>query len=313
MDNNDYKQALISSGILKKVPSRPHEYRANCPYCGDSHYHLYLHIDLTTEEPVVYMCKRCPNVHGVLNDKLLTDLGLDIKIPKNVKGMKRLKVDTGVSETINLVTVDHMDDIRGVCDYIEYRVGHRPTLEELQMFQYVGNPFRYVKDYLGDKNIEMLKNRHWFKLTNGNISGRIRDDKLSTYRWLMYRSTRIIKSGVYQMKTPIDVLKDINVCIFEGVMDGIGLYYNYKELDNCTYVGVCSKQYAKGMKYMINKGIFGDSVNIHIFKDPNVPTKDIYIDSDMRKLFKNVFIYGNGDMDYGVKPNLFNIRKVEKR
>lgn len=312
-NNNDYKQQLIDSGLLKKVPSRPHEYRANCPYCGDTHYHLYLHIDVTTDEPVVYMCKRCPNVHGALNEKLLTDLGIDIKIPKNVKGMKRLKIDSGVSDKINIITVDAMDDIRGVREYVNKRVGHFPTLEELQMFQYIGKPSKYCTDYLGEKNIEMLRNRYWFKLSNGNISGRIRDDSLSTYRWLMYRSTRITRSGLYQIKNPIDILNNVNVCICEGVMDAIGLYYNYKELDNCSYIAVCSKQYSKGMKHMIDKGIFGDSVNIHIFKDPNVNTSDIYIDGNMRKLFNKVFIYGNGSEDYGVKPDLFNVRRIEKR
>ena len=95
-------------------------------------------------------------------------------------------------------------------------------------------------------------------------------------------------------------------------MDSIGLYYNYKELENCTYISVCSKQYSKGMYHMINRGIFGDSVNIHIFKDPNVRCEDIYIDPNMRRLFKNVFIYGNGDKDYGVL-DISNTRRLEKR
>ena len=310
--NNEYKQALIDTGLFKKVPSRQHEYRANCPYCGDTHYHLYLHIDVTTDDAVVYMCKRCPNVHGALNAKLLNDLGIDIKIPKEVQSMKKLKVDEGVSETMNLITVDGNNNIQGVSEYINSRVGHRPTLQELQMFQYLGNPLGYAKEYLGEKNIDMLKNRYWFKMTNGNMCGRIRDDKLSSYRWLMYKSTRVTRSGLYHMKTPIDVLADINVCISEGVMDSIGLYYNYKELENCTYISVCSKQYSKGMYHMINRGIFGDSVNIHIFKDPNVRCEDIYIDPNMRRLFKNVFLYGNGDKDYGVL-DISNTRRLEKR
>lgn len=310
--NESYKDLLINSGLLKKVPSRPKQYRACCPYCADKHYHLYMFIDVGSEEPVVYQCKRCPNVHGVLNEKLLADMGLDIRLPKNIKSAKRLKVDS-VSDKINIITVEHTDDFSGAAAYINSRVGHVPTLEELQMFQYVGNPVKYAKDYLGDKELSMLKDRFWFKLNNGNITGRIRDDSLSSYRWLMYRSTRITRSGLYQMKTPIDILNPINVVIAEGVMDVVGLYYNFKELENCSYIAVCSKNYSRGMQHMINKGIYGETVNIHIFKDPNVKSSDIYIDNNMRRLFNKVFIYGNGEYDYGVKSNLFNIRKVEKR
>lgn len=315
--DNSYKERLIGSGLLKKVPSKRCEYRANCPYCMDKHRHLYLYIDLDSNDPVKYRCFRCPNVRGILNEKLLLDMGFDegaIKIPKGIKSMKRIKVDDSVSSKLNIITVNDDDNIDDISQYIQYRVGHTPTIDELRMFQYLGDPYRYVKDYLGDSKIEMLKNRLWFKLVNGNIAGRVVEDNMSKYRWMNYISTRVKTSGIYQMKTPVDMYQDINVIIAEGIMDVIGLYYNYSDLKNTSYVAVLGKGYHRGMEQLINKGVFGDSVNIHIFKDPNVPCENIWIDPITRQLFKKVFIYENTKgYDYGVKPDKLNIRRIEKR
>lgn len=317
MDNR-YKERLIGSGLLKKVPSKSNIYRANCPYCMDRKYHLYLRIDLDTDEPVLYDCKRCPQVHGVLNQKLLMDMGFDegaIKIPRDVgKTMKKLKTDECISATMNIITVNDEDDIRSGCEYINERVGHVPTIDELRMFQFIGNPERYVKDYLGDKNISMLKDRNWFKMTNGNIVGRIKDDKLSDIHWLQYITQRVKNTGIYQMKTPVDMYQPINVIIAEGIMDVIGLYYNYGELNNTMYEAVMSKHYNRGMEHIMNKGIFGMNVHLHIFKDSNVPCESIWLDPIRRQLFGKVYIYENvKDKDYGITPDRLRVRRIEKR
>lgn len=307
---------LLQTGLFRRTGTK-NEYRTNCPFCGDRKLHMYVYIDLDSDESVRYHCFKCP-ARGYLNNGLLLEkLGLDnIQIPKGIKTFKRLSVDNKVSDRIDIVTVDDGDDISVVQSYIQSRVGVIPNINDLISFQYIGNPNMYVKDYLGDQYSYMLKDRVWFKLTNGSIIGRwdLNDDDCIGYRWVRYKTNRIKDSGMYQMKTPVDIQSEINVIIAEGIMDVIGLYFNYNELVNRMFIASCGKDYSRGMYHMINKGIFGDSVNIHIFKDPNVPCDKIIIPKHLRALFNKVYIYGNTlGKDYGVLPNELSIHRLEKR
>lgn len=307
----EFKETLLNTGLFKKTPSNPDQYRCKtCPFCGDMKWHMYVLIKVSDDTPVMYHCFKC-NESGVMNKEWLDYFGLDIKIPKQ-SYRKKLDVST-VSTIVNSVSCTEHDDIRMVSEYIHDRVGEYPTLEQLQMFQYMGNPFQYVKEYL-EPEIQSdyyLKQRCWFKLTNGNIHGRAYSEN-EKMRWMRYQTKNCIGRGLYTIKEPIDLYKTINVCIAEGVMDVIGLYYHYY-ISNAFHIAVLGKDYQVGIQHMLNMGVFGDSVCIKIFKDADVDLDRIRIDKNMRRLFKKVEIYQNTlASDYGVKEDKTEIVRVTK-
>ena len=309
--NTEFKEALLNTGLFKKTPSNPDQYRCKtCPFCGDMKWHMYVLIKVSDDTPVMYHCFKC-NESGVMNKQWLEYFDLNIQIPRQTY-KKKLDVST-VSTIVNQLSCNDTDDVRMVSQYIFDRVGHAPTLEQLQMFQYVGNPFQYVKEYL-EPEIQSdyyLKQRCWFKLTNGNICGRAYN-KHEKMRWLRYQTKNCVGRGLYTIKEPIDLYKPINVCIAEGVMDVIGLYYHYP-VSNAFHVAVLGKDYHIGIQHMLNMGVFGDSVNIKIFKDSDVDTNKIKVDQHVRQLFKKVEVYQNTlASDYGVDGEHMEIVRVTK-
>ena len=304
-----FKDRLLSYGQLRKASSGWYRLK-ECPKCGDKKWHCYIKIDSNDDGPMGFNCFKC-NSKGIVDKKFIDAIGFmdDIELPKFVGG-RRLSIGETISTKIPDMTVSDMDNIENVCKYIESRVGVYPTLTDLQFFHYIGNPRKYVTDYLGIDNIETIRNRYWFQMTNGNIAGRYKNDDTNS-RWIKYKTTRCKQSGLYRITIPVDLYQPINVIITEGVMDSIGLYYNYEGCSNNVYVSVLGSDYIKGIKYVIDRGIFGSSVNVKIFKDGDIPNNKIWIDPRMRKLFKSVDIYENlSGKDYGVKPEMLDIHKV---
>lgn len=307
--NNDllrFKEALLSSGLFKHMNT--FEYTCRCPYCGNNRQHCYVKIDTATDSAVVFWCHICCS-HGRVGKDFLERLGLEIPVPKYM-GDKPLDTNNGVSIKFIGDTVTEKDDTSRVRDYIEGRVGHYPTLDELKMFQYIGNPRKYATDYLGyNGEGRPFNNRHWFKMSNGNMTGRWKDDD-TEHRWMNFKTNRVKGGGIYTFRKGIDTSKPITVVIAEGIFDVIGLYYN-GGIDNGVFIGVAGKGYERGIKHILSKGIFGDSVSIRIYRDPNVEDEDIYINPVMRELFKSVDLYYNAfGKDYGILPHELDIHKV---
>lgn len=305
-DNSDYtyKQNLILSGAFRKASGD--RYTCQCPFCNDNKNHMYVYIKFD-DTPLLYMCFKC-HESGIVNKEFLSYLGLDdIRIPKSNKKFRKHIDFNKINQ--NIVTCNNDDDITDICNFINRKLGVIPTIEELQQFQYISNPFRYSTDYLDyHGNDYIFKHRHWFKLSNGCIIGR-HDIDNQKINWLKHKSTNITRSGVYNIKTQFDLYKPINVYISEGVMDAIGLYYHYIH-DNTIYIAVLGRGYGDGMKYLIDMGIFGDNVNIKIFKDSDVNCSYIHIDENMKKLFHSISIYENViGKDYGLKKNEIEIQK----
>ena len=301
----EFKISLLNSGLFRRVSDI--QYRCQeCPVCGDRKWHCYVKIDVNTDTPVLFNCFK-HNCHGIVGQQFVDYFNLGINVPK-VKHSKRLDVSQSVSTSLPPINVSDKDDISDVCHYIQSRVGHTPTLGELQIFNYIGNPIKYVNDYLGNENIQTIKNRYWFKMANGNIIGRWKDNN-NDMRWLKYKSTNIRTAGLYKLTLPVDLYQQINVIIAEGVFDIIGLYYNYHGCENNVYIGTMGKSYNKGIEYMIDRGLFGNSVNVKIFKDADVPK--VWIDDKYRQLFKRIDIYENlSSKDYGVPDEQMDIHRI---
>lgn len=301
-----FKESLLTSGLFKHMNS--YEYTCQCPYCQDNRQHCYVKIDTASDSPVVFWCHIC-TAHGLVRKDFLDRLNLDINMPKYI-GNKPIEENKGVSIKVIGDTVTDEHDTSKVRDYIESRVGHYPSLEELQMFNYVGDPRKYAFDYLGYNGYnDRFNNRYWFKMSNGNITGRWKDDN-TEHRWMNFKTNRVKGSGLYTLKKGFDVYKPITVVIAEGIFDIIGLYYNGR-IENGVFIGVAGKGYYRGIKHILSKGIYGDSVSVRIYRDPNVKNGDVYIDPVTMQLFKSVDLYYNAfDKDYGILPDELDIHKV---
>lgn len=307
MDNNDYKQKLIDTGLFKKA-SGVHQYRMQeCYYCGDNKNHFYVRIDLNSNCPVVFNCFKCnlgeDKRTKILNKKFLEYHNIDgINIPKSTS--KRI-YSSKPSDDIPILKVSLTDHTREISDYINQRVGVIPTINDLTAFQFIDDPVNYARDNLGGK-LSMLEGRAWFRLTNGNIKGRLYNDK--GMRWINYHQSQELQKGLYTIKKDVDLRKEINVIIAEGIIDIIGLYYYYP-CDNSLFLATLSSNYISGLDHLLSIGVFGEMINVKIFKDQGA--KMPKIDNFLRQLFGKIEIYRNrAAKDYGVQPHLLEIEKI---
>lgn len=307
----EFKLKLLDTGYFKKQSGK--EYVCTCPFCGKRK-HCYVLFDLTNDTPLLYNCFRC-NSTGIVNRKFLEYFNLEEMDIPHVKTLRKIDIANKISST-NKVVMFNIDDKKSIKlfqDYIKYRVNIEPTVDELMQFQLMTDPDLYARDYLGEasKNHEWFSQAIWFRLANGNIHGRsLYSD---TERWIKFSSRRIRDVGIYNIKNGFDMEQDIIVCICEGIIDAIGLYY-YNKLNgitNCIYIACCGKNYEIGLKQAISKGIFGNSVSVRIYKDSDVDAKRIHLDENRVKLFKSVAIYENTKAhDYGVPMDSIDVKKV---
>lgn len=307
-----FKQELLNSGLFKRTSTAGSAQYVcqECPFCGDRKRHMYVLIDLNTTAPVCYHCFKCLK-SGIINREFLEYFGLDNLVIPRSSFRKKIELSKASSVNVRLDSfLDETDDITGACSYIQSRIGSYPSLEELQRFQYLGNPVKYYKEYLskdGYANSKMFSNRYWFKLTNGSMTGRADDTLGTTKRWVKHRAQFSDAPSLYNIKLPFDTGKAIDVIIAEGIMDVIGLYYNYPRGNN-LYIAVLGRDYNIALKYLVSVGIFGDSVNIKFFKDADV--ERVYVDKTIRQLFGKVQVFENvSAKDYGVLPDQLDIQR----
>ena len=82
-------------------------------------------------------------------------------------------------------------------------------------------------------------------------------------------------------------------------------------MNNCVYIACLGKNYEIGIKNAIRKGIFGDSVNIRIYKDSDV--ENVWVNQDYANIFKSISIYKNmKDKDYGVNIDNIDAKRIVK-
>jgi len=302
----EFKRRLLATGLFMKVSAKGQYRCKTCPYCGDTNKHMYVKIDLDSDMPVVCKCHKC-NAGGLLKQDWLDYFGIDdIQVPK-MKGTRRVFGKNGDTTIPELIDFDKDQDAIQICrDYILKRVGETPTAGDLKAFQFIGNVESYVTAYLGG-DTRGLRNRVWFCLNTGNIIGRRLDD-IDSFRWVKKNYNGDSKGrGLYVIKKPADTLQTINVCICEGIMDAIGLYY-HAHVNNAFFIGCMGSEYKAALKYVIDHGIFGESVNIRIYKDPNINYVDI--PKRYRRMFKSISIYKNAfGKDFGVPEDEIEFEK----
>lgn len=304
----NFKMKLLNYGVFRRVSQNQYVSKT-CPICGDIKSHFYLKIDVRDDGPILCHCFKC-NFGGFLNSDMLNKMGIEnIEVP-HFRTRKRIQN----TRTVSFKTVDD-DDRKAILDvsgYINSRVNHYPTLEELKAFRFISDARMYCMEYgLHFEKPAIFHGRYWFGLTNGNLVGRSKnynDDR----RWLKQFATNIDSMNIYNVRFPFDLTSDITVMISEGVMDSIGLYYLYKH-ENCIFISVLGKDYQCGLQYLINRGIYGDSVTVRIYKDSDVDTKSIEIDNNLKALFHKVEVWRNAiGHDFG-EPDVSPEKCIEWR
>ena len=304
----NFKLFLLNTGLFKKVSKNNNWYRVKeCPYCGDTKWHLYVNVDLNSDTPVGYNCFKS-NCKGLLDKTFLDYYNLEWNgnIPKG----KKIRKINGTGNDIdfsNLFDYDKNTEYIDICrEYIQKRVGVLPTDEELKMFCVIGNPIEYAGYMLNDRTLSIDK-MCWFLCSNGMLAGRNVEKKKDG--WEKFTGNRIFEDrAFYTIKKTFDMYDTINICICEGIMDAIGLYY-HGYIENAWYIAVLGKDYMSGVKYALDKGIYGDSVSIRIYKDADV--KNVKIDNKLCQFYRSVGVYMNTlEKDFGVSGDMIEIEKI---
>lgn len=308
----EFKLKLLDTGYFKH--QKDSEYICTCPFCGKRK-HCYVVFDLVGNTPLLYNCFRC-NSSGIVNKKFLEYFNLEEMIIPKMKGSRKIEINKTISSKArgaNIFNVSDTNIVNLYKAYIEYRIGVTPTDNEMSSFQLLTDPDSYAREYLNRNNGKSFyEQKIWFRLDNGNIHGRhmYRED----IRWMKFDTDRVKSVGVYSIQKPFDIEANINVCICEGIFDAIGLYYYNKEHDiggNYIYCACLGKNYEAGINRVISKGIFGESVNIRIYKDSDVSVRKIHVNPNKAKLFKSISIYENTKShDYGVPADMIDTKKI---
>lgn len=304
MDILEFKRRLLDTGLFKKATNGWYSTKT-CPYCGDMKNHMYVYIDPGSENPIGYNCFKCHS-KGLMKQDFLDYYGIQMKVPY-VKGRNRLQQNSPTEMIGDLIDPEkHAGTIMMCQEYFERRLGVVPSISDLKAFQLIGDPESFVRSYLGGESWG-LKDRLWFLMSNGGMAGRSIDDNVSL-RWRK-RTRNDVKGGLYSIKSPIATDKPIIVCICEGVLDAIGLYYHC-DIPNAAYIACMGSDYVNGVKYAIDMGVFGDSVTVHIYKDSDV--NFVTIPKMYSQLFKSVSVYRNSmAKDFGVKQDMIELEKTQ--
>lgn len=306
MDLNTFKLKLLDTGLFQKVNGKGQYRCKTCPFCGDTKSHMYVLIRLGDDTPVMYNCFKCTQ-HGFMNEEFLNYFGIDnLEVP-HVKNKRRIHMHQNENNVLDLFQVaTDRNMIELGRNYIHERVGVIPSDDDLRCFRLIGNPDEYISQYLG--GYCDTKQRVWFQMNNWCMVGRkIRDD-INGSRWKKFTGTQNVDRGIYIIKRPVDTHLTVNVCVCEGVMDAIGLYY-HGMINNGVYIACMGRDYMLGILHVIRMGVFGDSVNVGIYKDSDVD--EVRIRNSYRKLFKRVDVYQNMiGKDYGVKRDEIEIARV---
>lgn len=307
MDVKEFKRFLIDRYPFKKATT-PWYRVEHCPFCGNSKWKFYMNIDVTNDYAIRYFCFRC-SAKGPLTTDILKAMGFEnLGLPnfKHSNGMITKYNEVEINESL---LPNEQTDLTDIQNYVKSRVGVIPTLDELRMFMYIPDPMRYAKMLSGSNaNPNIFKNRFWFKLTNGILSGRYIDD--SAERWYKFTAVKRNGHGLYIINKPFDPTEPIHVCICEGVFDAIGLYYHFIDKPNTLFISVQGTIYSAGLDYLINHGIFGSHITVGIYKDGNVQNYEIKYNFKYRKLFKSITIYENTiENDFGYPDDKIEIHK----
>lgn len=333
MVNQDFKLELI--GILKEDPMcninlRETQYTIRCPYCDDmystDHGHFSLHIDIESDDPILYRCLKCP-ASGLLSSDTLLDLDVQLSIESlgqlknfNRKIIKKNRyIDNGSAAYI----VPLFSDIpfnHSQLKYVNDRLGTSFGLEDASRLKIVLNLYEFLKSNdlggipdVSPNYLEILSKYYVGFLSSNNNVMTLRctspHGKMKRYVKLIIDPRNVNANSFYNIPNAIDMLyiDDINIHITEGVFDILSVYANLRreEKKNNFYYAACGFGTSTILKYLVYNGI-NTGLNVHIYADKDKSDKlhiALLRKSGILPWIKSVRIHRNtfpGEKDYGV-------------
>ena len=327
------REELLSLDAAK--PMKDNRVMVRCPYCGDSiksfdHGHLGILIDMNDDKiPLLYRCLRCDD-SGIFTPTQLSDLGInnsDLRkfvLEYNAQATKTntnnlsLKIHAGYKYNIPVDTYDKRLAQEKV-DYINWRLGVNKTIDDYIKLRVVLNfaeflVYNKIEKYTRKK--EVIQNLHYnyvgflttlrqhivFRSING------KDPRYDVYAMHNYSSKDNL-TKLYSIPFSYDLMsiEEFNVYLAEGTFDILGVYFNVcnEDTNNKVYIGICGCGYKAAIKYLINIGLFGLNVNLHIFSDKDKePRFYKKLFEKTSKYYKSINLYYNDfGKDFGVPKN----------
>lgn len=266
------------------------EIRTRCPFCGDSKKsentgHLYLHIDLDNNSPIMYNCFLC-NESGVLQESQLSLLDIDDSDLKNdLKTLNKTsdKIDRkGLANEIKPISFDFQlpkVQMGRKTSYIDERLGRKFSIEDYKDMKVITslrdfiqiNQIRYLP--CPDQMCFMIEDYYVGFLTHGSSHILFRDiTNTQSLRWIKYSIMETSNQNrvFYTIASELDLFTsdEITVVLAEGVLDVLSAKYNLGyDKSNTVHIAVSSRYYDAVILYLISIGVIGSNVTIHIFAD----------------------------------------------
>ena len=318
------------------------QYVTRCPFCGDSdnkrHGHLYIHIDINDNDPIVYHCFKCES-SGIVNNEFFTIIGLDnndikasfSKYKSKSNKFKKLYESSVIYFDYKIPEITDKSKIK----YIEDRLSCKISDDDIRKTKIITS----LKSFLNFNNIKevtlpinYLRNieDHYIGfLSFGNSHILFRDmSGKEKYKWIKYPITKESKMNkiFYSIENSIDIFSNepIIINLAEGVLDTLSIYKNLGYNDsNSINISVCGKRYVGVLETLVDMGIIGDNVTVNIFADndevynkkntaPTTPKYFGYVLRRIKYLYKEVNIYYNLlDKDVGVSRNNIKLKKFK--
>lgn len=273
-------------------------YLTRCPSCGDSQSsqrtgHCYL---LGNDGGWTCYCHKC-NWKCPLNDA-----SLEMFIGKHdfKLSTQRLQRINPSNPSMNIET-DVPKKNSPEYEYLKWRIGCDFTPDELYNMRIITDQQAFIDKY-NIKGLQVIRNAITFITPDGNTLAYRSMTENGDFRWLKRKVYPNYESCPYTIRSAYDVLSPEYqlVIMGEGVMDIIGVYKNVISVAN-LYVAALGKDYAKVIKWMISKGIFGRNITIQIYSDSNVPFNKYQLELRKYKWMYNSIsvIYNDADEDFG--------------
>lgn len=341
----DMINALFSRGeYIKQVNDT--EYRTRCPFCGDSQKslntgHLYIHINLDDNYPMVYNCFKCTE-SGVVNKEFLNVMGIDdINLQSSITTMNKYADNKQAYKFLGndkIIMFDYeLPEVKynKKTDYICRRMGTSISLEDLSKMKVVTSLREFlilndIKKITFDPRWASAIEDHYVGfLSYGSSYILFRDitDK-EEYKWIKYPITQESKGSqvFYSIQSEIDIFTEdkLTINLSEGILDITSAYLNlgYSK-PNTMNIAVCGKHYVSVLTKLVNMGIIGDNITLNIFSDNdaeynkknNKPTTVEYFENilkRMKHLYGEVNIYYNIiGKDIGVPREDIRLKKYK--
>ena len=292
--------------FFKKVS--PIRYRMRCPFCGDSQKdmntgHMYLKCEMDPISPILYYCfKANCQAKGVVDEEFLKLMDID---PNKVGGIDEVRRHNKLSSYRKSTNIDVGIPYKGKqYEYLQYRLNIPFDIEELSKFKIIWDV---------DKFKSLLPNRLQHRIVSAEEGiSFLSTDQLSimtrfyqpkTTPWLKQRLDNSEDKILYTIKSDVDLFSEEPITIFiaEGIITLISVYHNFK-MENSVYIATLGARYDDGIVFLIDKGIYGENVNIHLYVDNNITIS--HVKSTVKKyrwLYNEIVVFQNMRADdFGV-------------